>query len=49
MLHLKPVSRANLVWFDQGPLEILRNLLAFISGIAPIVQAFLAAKQPPTS
>jgi hypothetical protein len=46
MRHLKPVSKAELQWFEQSPLDIIEGILAFLSAIAPLVEAIIAAKEP---
>jgi len=46
MRHLKPVSKAELQWFEQSPLDIIRGLIQIIAAIAPIVEAIIAAKEP---
>jgi hypothetical protein len=46
MRHLKPVSKAELQWFEQSPLDIIRGLIQIINAIAPLFEAIIAAKEP---
>ncbi len=49
MRHLKPVTKAELSWFDESPLDIIRGILEIIASVMPIVQSYLDAKQPQTT
>jgi hypothetical protein len=49
MRHLKPVTKAELSWFDKSPLEIILGILQAIASIMPIIQSYLDAKQPQTT
>jgi hypothetical protein len=47
MRHLKPVSKAELQWFEESPVNILQGLLEIISAIVPMIEAIIAAKGTP--
>jgi len=49
MRHLKPVTKAELSWFDKSPLDIILGILQTIASIVPIVQSYLEAKQQQTT
>jgi hypothetical protein len=49
MRHLKPVTKAELSWFDENPLDIILGILQAIASIMPIIQSYLDAKQPQTT
>ena len=45
MRHLRPVTKAQLEWFDQSPLDILSGLIQFLTVIVPIIMSFIQTKQ----
>jgi len=44
MRHLKPISKADLSWSDDGILETLRQVLSFLGGLVPILGAIAELK-----
>ena len=46
MRHLKPVTKAQLSWFNQTPLQIIIRLVQLIATIVPIITTLMESKQP---
>jgi len=44
MRHLKPISKADMSWSDNGILETLRQILSFLAGIVPVVDLIAGLK-----
>ena len=49
MRHLKPVTKAELSWFDDSPLAIILGILQVLAYIVPIIQSYLDTKQEQTT
>jgi hypothetical protein len=43
--HLKPVSKAELEWFEESPLVIIQGILEIIDAIMPYIEAIIEAKE----
>ncbi len=49
MKHLKPISKAELTWFEQSPLDGLTLFLQILAALAPILSAVVALKPSETA
>ena len=46
MRHIRPITKAQLTWFDQSPIQIISALVQLVLAIAPVVTAMIEAKTP---
>ena len=44
MKHLKPISKGDMSWSDNGILETLQQILSLLAGIVPVVEMIARLK-----